>query len=150
MKRFLYGLWQWTWGLPQTLAGLVLFIIYRKRRHVRYHGAVVTFWDKPYSVSLGMFLFVSRLPFRDRRGVLPEKEMPRRLLVHEYGHTIQSLLLGPLFLPVIGLPSVLWAGLPVFQRMRDRGTPYSRCFTESWANRWGEKVTGEKSLEDAV
>lgn len=33
------------------------------------------------------------------------------LLVHEYGHTIQSMILGPLYLIVIGIPSTLWGFL---------------------------------------
>lgn len=33
------------------------------------------------------------------------------LLVHEYGHTLQSIILGPFYLLVIGLPSILSAAI---------------------------------------
>ena len=25
MKKLLFWIWQWTWGLPQTLVGLIVF-----------------------------------------------------------------------------------------------------------------------------
>jgi hypothetical protein len=81
-------------------------------------------------MSLGRFLF------------LHESYRPgdRALLAHEYGHTIQSLILGPLYLFVIGLPSLLWAGLPVFQRRRhDRHVSYYSFYPEKWANALGAR-----------
>ncbi len=52
-------------------------------------------------------------------------------LMHEYGHTLQSIILGPLFLPVVGLPSLLWAGLPVFRKYREKSAvSYYRFYTE--------------------
>ena len=71
----------------------------------------------------------------------------RRLLVHEYGHTIQSLMLGPLYLVVIGLPSALWLNTPSFVRKRRQGrTSYYAFYTERWANRLGERALGEPSV----
>lgn len=62
-------------------------------------------------------------------------------LMHEYGHTIQSIILGPLFLPVIGLPSLLWAWLPVFRKYRERwSVSYYSLYTERWANFLGERA----------
>ncbi len=122
---FLYALGQCTWGLVQTLAGLVVFLSCPGCRHAFHRGAVVTVWRRWDGLSLGLFVFV------------PEGEDPR-LLRHEYGHTLQSLLLGPLYLPVIGLPSLLWAGLPALKRRRRmRGRSYYDFYTERWADRWG-------------
>ena len=71
------------------------------------------------------------------------------LLIHEYGHTVQSLILGPVWSIVIGLPSMLWCNLPVFQRLRrKKGVPYSRLYCEGWANRLGQKVLKEKQFRD--
>ncbi len=70
------------------------------------------------------------------------------MLVHEYGHTIQSLILGPLYLIVMGIPSTVWGFLPSLQRKRkEKGISYFSFFTERWAKRLGEKVTKEKSME---
>lgn len=113
MKRFLYILCQWTWGLPQNLVGGAFYLWYRARGcpHFRYRGALAVIWPKRIgSMSMGRHLFL----YRDWK---PEDHA---LLAHEYGHTIQSLFLGPLYLLLVGLPSVLWAGLPVFVRLRRR------------------------------
>lgn len=131
----------------QTFVGFILFLANIRRRHFFYHGAIVTVWGSLSSVSLGMFLFVAGAGKRGERGAEGEREPSRALVVHEYGHTIQSLLLGPLYLPVIGLPSLIWANLPVFVQKRRNGVPYSAFWTESGANRLGERATGERSLE---
>ena len=126
----LRALAQCVWGLPQTLLGLlVLFACPGCERSI-YRGAVVTRWRGRGGVSLGLFLFV------------PEKA-DDRLLAHEYGHSLQSLLLGPLYLIVIGLPSLVWAGLPALERRRERrGISYYAFYTERWADRWGGVVRG--------
>ena len=73
------------------------------------------------------------------------------LFVHEYGHTVQSLILGPLYLIVIGMPSTLWGFLPnLHKKRKDEQISYFSFFTEGWANRLGEKVTGEKSMGNLV
>ncbi len=150
MKTFLYVIWQCTWGILQTLLGFVHFLIYIKCKHYFYHGAIVTEWNNRSSVSLGLFVFVTAEPYfyEKLKDEYSMEELSKRLLVHEYGHTIQSLLLGPLYLIVIGIPSTLWGFLPYFNNKRkNESLSYFSCYTESWANTWGEKVTGEKSME---
>jgi len=79
------------------------------------------------------------------------EELSQRLLVHEYGHTIQSLLLGSLYLVIIGIPSTLWGFLqPLNKKRKTEGISYFSFFTEKWANRLGEMVTGSKSMENLV
>lgn len=131
MKKFFYRLAQWTWGLPQTLAGFAAFLIYRKQPHREYRSAIVTRWNRRGSVALGMYIFLSRDAAQD-------------VLVHEYGHTIQSLILGPLFLILVGLPSLLWAELPMLQkRRRAKRRSYYAFYTERWANSLAAGVTKE-------
>lgn len=153
MKTALYWLFQCTWGCLQTLLGLIVFLLHLRDRHYLYHGAVITEWQGKSSVSLGLFVFVTAEPyFYDKlkdKYTLPE--LSRRLLVHEYGHTIQSLILGPAYLIVMGVPSTLWGFLPSANRMRrEKQVSYFAFFTEKWANALGEWVTGEKSMEDLV
>ena len=52
---------------------------------------------------------------------------------HEWGHTRQSRMLGPLYLIVIGLPSLLWAAW--WNPGRKAG--YFDFYTEKWADRLG-------------
>ena len=151
MKSILYAVWQCTWGFLQTLFGFFVFLKHRKSKHFWYHGALVTVWDDQSSVSLGMFVFITADPFFAPKyeGQFTKEELSSRLLVHEYGHTIQSLILGPLYLIVIGIPSSLWGFLGGSKR-KNQQIPYCAFFTESWANRLGEWVTEEKSIEYLV
>ena len=153
MKSILYCIVQGTWGILQTLLGLINFIIHIRDRHYFYHGSIITEWNDKSSVSLGMFVFVTKEPyFYDKlKDEYTKEELSRRLRVHEYGHTIQSLILGPLYLIVMGIPSTLWGFLPNLNKKRkDEQISYFSFFTEAWANRLGEKVTGEKSMENLV
>lgn len=146
----LYFLVQCSWGLLQTAAGAAVFLRYRRCPRFPFHGAVVTVWPLYSSLSLGAFIFLTDKPPRDRGGKTPNGDISRRMLVHEYGHTVQSLILGPLYLPLIGLPSLLWAQLPVCQRKWRGEVSYFSFFSEKSANYLGEKVTKEPSMGRAV
>ena len=131
MKRILFWLWQWTWGFPQSLVGLIIFLFHWKKPHELYRGCIVTRWSNGGSLGVGMFLFLGC-------------DDPR-VRVHEFGHSVQSLILGPLFLPVMGIPSFLWCNIPYFRRMRkERAISYYRFYPESTANRLGAWASGEK------
>lgn len=132
MKRIIYTLVQCTWGIIQTSLGFVLFLINIKNKHYIYKGAIVTQIEGRYSVSLGLFIFISN-----------KQKSNSKILIHEYGHTIQSLILGPLYLIIIGIPSFLWATLPYFEKRRNRSSYYS-FYTERNANYFGKLVTKEK------
>ncbi len=133
--------------------GFVVFLIHAKDEHFGFHGAIVTKWKSKSSVSLGMFVFVTDSPYfaEKFKGEIPLEELNRRLLVHEYGHTIQSLILGPLYLIVMGIPSTLWGFLPnLAKKRKEQKVSYFSFFTERWANSLGEKVTCEKSMENLI
>lgn len=158
MNRKLYNAVQWTWGLPQTLIGAGLYLVHRHDEHFEYGGAKATVWDRDAGISLGKFIFV---PGR-RQGALAEVPAGRRtssgsdadtgqdvrprakvdpfLLDHEYGHTIQSLALGPLYLVLVGAPSIIWNRLPYFARKRkEKGRSYYSAIFERTASELGEK-----------
>lgn len=151
MKIFFYRLWQCTWGVLQTLLGLIIFLTHLHDRHYSYHGAIVTEWKAASSMSLGLFVFVTSEPFfaEKYKGQIEINELSNRLLVHEFGHTIQSLILGPLYLAVIGIPSTVW-GFAFQKKRREKQLPYGAFFTEHWANILGERATGEKSISNLV
>ena len=131
MKHLLFWLWQWTWGFPQTFIGLIVYLCNWNRPHETYHGCIVTHWGNRGSLGMGMFLFLGK-------GAGPETT------VHEFGHAVQSLILGPLFLPIMGIPSFLWCNLPPCRRLRkEKGISYYRFYPESTANRLGSWTTGD-------
>ncbi len=152
VMRVLYTVTQCTWGILQTFIGFINFLMNIDAPHFWYHGAVITKWKNKSSVSLGMFVFVTDEPFFCEK--LPEysrEELSSRLLVHEYGHTIQSLIFGPFYLFLIGIPSTLWGFLPSLNKKRqEQQISYFSFFTEDLANKLGEWVTKEKSMEKFV
>lgn len=93
MKEFLLYLWQ----LPQNLVGLLLLLWYKEEKEYhRLNGR--TFYhtkEMPSGISLGNYIIMNWADKEDG-------------MKHEYGHTIQSRILGPLYLLVIGLPSGLY------------------------------------------
>lgn len=153
MSRILYTIIQFTWGILQSAAGFVVFIRNVRSKHFIYHGSIVTEWKNSTSVSLGIFIFTTSSPyFADKiKDEFPQDEIYNRIITHEYGHTIQSVMLGPLYLFVIGIPSTVWAFIPVLvKKRRENKISYFAFFTEKWANYLGEKYTGEKALGNIV
>lgn len=135
MNRTLYSVIQWTWGLPQTLIGSAVYLIHRDDNHFDYNGARVTVWNKDSGISLGKFLFV---PSRRKGG---KDRVNSFILEHEYGHSIQSLILGPAYLILIGAPSMIWNRLPYFNKHRARtGRSYYSVPFEKNANVLGAKA----------
>ncbi len=124
------------WELPQTVLGAAAFVSFLARGkivrarweservfvRIRAHGAV----------SLGWFVFFTP----DDNPWVPVGPENRD---HEYGHALQSRMLGPLYLPVVGVPStmrVLYAYLHE-ARHGTRWGGYYDGFPESWADRLG-------------
>ena len=64
--------------------------------------------------------------------------LPVNLCVHEYGHTIQCLFLGPLYWLVIAIPSVIWCYCFANYRKKHR-VSYEALYCERWATAWGKK-----------
>lgn len=153
-NTMLYRLAQWTWGLPQTLCGAAVYLRYRNNPHEAFHGAIVTVWPHKSSVSLGMYIFVSDyLISKQRRNIsakrLTEDSFVRRIVVHEYGHTIQSLMTGPLYLILIGLPSFLWNRVSQFERMRtEKKISYYDVYPEKQADKLGASVLQKRARND--
>ena len=85
--RVLFYIWQFTWGLPVNIFGLIGYLVlYKKFRHERFCNAFITYVPGNWGgVSIGVFIFIAE--GRD-------DEWTRNTRIHEYGHTIQYLLLN--------------------------------------------------------
>lgn len=91
---------KWLWQLPQNLIGFIFWVAIRKK--ILYivskkHAKVYIIKSRRFSfgVSLGRYIFLSQ-----------DKAYNFKSIKHEHGHSIQSLYLGPLYLVVVGLPSL--------------------------------------------
>lgn len=130
--KFLFYLIQFTCGLPQNILGFLLSRKYKKSQ--KFFGANIYYHDQNWGgVSLGMFIIMSGI-----NG----KEWTESVKVHEYGHSLQSLILGPFYLLFIGLPSMIWCKSKRFINYRAQNNiSYYSFYTEKWANYLGSKVT---------
>lgn len=116
---------RWLWQLPQHLLALALITVYRKRAAVEAYRGSTVYWilGGGFGVSLGQYIF------------LDVCRKTSKSLPHEYGHSRQSLLLGPLYLIVVGLPSIT---MNILSRLRVlRADRYYKRWPESWADRLG-------------
>ena len=116
---------QWIWCLPQNLLGLFVFLITKIQgaKTEKYQDIFVTYWKYSSGLSLGQFIFVPR-------------STSNNTIQHEYGHSRQSLMLGWLYLFVVGVPSIIWAGCFSKYRSKHNISYYSR-FPENWADKLG-------------
>ena len=138
IQHFFYILLQCTWGLGQTALGFLFFLANIRCPHSFYRGCIETCWRSPYSgLSLGLFIFTPQAG----------DEYTSQVRVHEYGHTFQSLMLGPLYLLAVGLPSVIWAGLPALAVLRrERKISYYSVYPEKWASDLGARFAKETAV----
>ena len=124
------------WELPQNALGAIAFAGMLARGGVRTARFERERWMVELAgdgaVSLGLFVFFST---KDNRYVPVGPENRD----HEYGHSVQSRLLGPLYLPVVGVPSVMrvfWA-MGHFAATGRRWAHYYDGFPERWADELG-------------
>ena len=112
-----------------------------KRPHSKFGFANIVYlpWNAG-GLSMGLFIFIKE------RGEEPNP-WSYNTRIHEYGHTWQCLLLGPLYYIVVAIPSVIWCNC--FQKYREKNNvSYYKLYCESWANSFGEKFTGLKRVND--
>jgi hypothetical protein len=130
MKAILNFISEWIWQLPQNLCGLVYKYISNNNRKEKLENTAINklkieayVKTSPGSVSLGKYIFISE---RNKNS--------RNTIYHECGHCKQSRILGPLYLIIIGIPSIIWATLhsyiPYFWKYSYYVFP-----TEKWADK---------------
>lgn len=142
--RFLFYLDQFTWGLSVNLIGAIVFLIFKLQgcRSEKFCNAFIVYIDNKNfgGLSLGLFIFMNG---KDQQ---PWKHDTR---IHEYGHTIQCLLLGPLYWIVIALPSAVWCNFFANYRKKNN-VSYYWLYCESWANVWGQKWSSDTQSFSAL
>ena len=114
----------WIWCFPQNLIGFIV-------KHVTKATPVGDYyWFKiEYpSIALGEYIFLC-----------PGHYGNKKMLRHERGHRTQSRILGWLYLPLIILPSMLWAWYYAkhYDELIERKVSYYSFYTERWADKLG-------------
>lgn len=113
------------WLLPQNIcAGVYLWFLMWQNSlisYCEYKDAKVYVKNTSGSVTLGSYIFLS-------------PKATEHTMKHEYGHTRQSMMLGPLYLIIIGIPSILWAAT---HKTLAPSKPYDWFYTERWADELG-------------
>ena len=115
------------WQLPQNLIGSLYkeFISKDIITRINYDASIYECYltRGGGGLTLGRFIFVNQ-HFTDFEETI----------LHEIGHVKQSRILGPLYLIIIGIPSISWAGLrrliPALKKIN-----YYWFYTENWANK---------------
>ena len=125
MKQFLFTIWQF----PQKIGAAIVKKFSGAAKIGEYQEATIYNWKWPGGLSLSNSIFV---PFE----WYDETDWQMNYVKHEYGHTIQSKMLGPFYLLVIGLPSLMWAWLGENFR-KEKNISYYAFYTEKWANKLG-------------
>ena len=126
LKEILLYIWQ----LPQNLLGLIMLLFMKPYvSKEKYRGITYVVSKKMRGgISLGNYIILSE---SNKDKVKSEKTWN-----HEWGHTRDSRIFGPLYLIVIGLPSLIWCW------MYGRFVPYTyngyyKFYTEKRADRLG-------------
>ena len=112
------------WEILQNSIGLFLTCFYKTNEKIEYKDRVIRYCKGfPGGISLGSYIFVGT--------------KNNKIVAHEYGHSIQSKWLGPLYLFIVGIPSLIWSWLygPVIKYTKNG---YYKFYTEKWADKLGK------------
>ena len=129
MRKTLLYIWQ----LPQNLVGLLLVAIYKpEHMHIMGNGNKIYYSAAMHGgISLGKYSIVHTSHYR----LSVNDSLKRDTVRHEAeGHAQQSRWLGWAYLLVIGLPSVIWAGLYGWL-VPPSENGYYKFYTEKWADK---------------
>lgn len=135
MKEFLKKIADillWAWQLPQNVAGIIVQKFYERKAdktdadwlYFRRHGILYLRTNSLASgkaVALGEYVVVNWFASHD-------------IVDHEFGHVRQSRMLGPLYLPLVGLQSLCHAAVHYDLCGKKKYKPYRHFWTEKWAD----------------
>lgn len=106
------------------MLGFILTLCYDVKLTETFRDINIYSGSFPGGISLGLYILMGESSRKYNRNQIKE---------HEWGHTRQSLYLGPLYLIFVGLSSIIWA----WYWTPDRPMTYYDFWTENWADRLG-------------
>lgn len=139
-----WSVWNWilwillfVWQLPQNIVGVILFFFRHRDNALWFMGDFIGVDDRFVSnvkndnthngVSLGNFIIIEK----HNSGIV----------AHEYGHAVQSRVLGPFYLLIIGLCSGIHAQIHSYKARKNLSR---RSYYDFWTERWADKIAGIK------
>lgn len=123
IKKLLYYALNLTWGIPLNIIGFVTATVltilgYRGKR---YNGCIYYEVGNNWGgLEMGLIFVVNKNP-------------NEFILNHEYGHSVQNSFFGPLYIPVIWIPS------SVRYWIRTIGANLGKTFKTGYYDIWFEK-----------
>ena len=135
MKAVFEFIIKYIWQAPQMLAALIWYICRKKYITAEVEGKFYTVYRGANrgGVALGDKIFLSDYYSGEQLALV---------IAHESGHVKQSMMLGPLYLFVIGIPSIIWAAI---HNSRSKKS-YYWFYTEAWANKLGGVGVNESGV----
>ena len=137
MKKLLLILWQ----LPQDVIGVIVFLFCKTILRMKLLMCAKVYVDEHKNVVSECYIFDSDLGGAVSFGKIilmfcRQKHIDSgaalKLTNHEYGHSVQSVYLGWLYLLVIGLPSLIVTSIS--------SSMARQLYTEKWAERIVENI----------
>lgn len=119
----------WIWQLPQNVLGLLIILFTRAIEYTD-ESLKITFYyivsdGNHFGISLGNYIIIKR----------PTKNS----IKHEHGHQKQSKMLGPFYLFIIGIPSILMAILSILSYKYSSGK-FAKNYYNRWPENWADKL----------
>lgn len=128
ISNYIKSLLMWLWQFPQNLLAICIegILCEDAYREGKIDGNTLIYNYVLPTMSLGNYIFVNTM-------------FSNTDIKHSHGHSKQSRILGPLYLVVIGIPSLLH--LIVYNICSKIGFSwdYYKFYTELWANKLAEK-----------
>jgi hypothetical protein len=120
--KIIFKIIAFVWELPQTILAYFLYLFYKKdicANGIEKQNHLFYINNNVFSgISLGRFIFLNIRYLKDKKTTY-----------HEKGHSIQSLILGPFYLLVIGIPSL------IHSLFNHNEKTYYNFYTEKWADK---------------
>lgn len=140
MKKVLYWIGQLTWGIVMSLIGLItalICILFLKGKvHKNGYTIIIEVGGNWGGVNLGCISLCGGYT-----TVCPDENWFQHTRRHEFGHSLQNLIFGPLFPFIVAIPSAIRYH---YQNYRSKkGLPnkeYDAIWFEGQATRWGTKA----------
>ena len=143
MKKFiniLVNVLLYIWQLPQNIVGLFVIFFTNPEKKIKMDTGNMRYIANRMSGgrSLGKYSIINSIYTRKCKNDEDIKNLD--VSKHEaLGHGKQSRWLGPFYLPVVGLQSIIWASL----YGNSKWFPYTKNgYYKFWTEKWADKLGG--------